>query len=312
MAITFLGITQPPLVNVSAVAPDGAIIGIIGLKGSGKTALLRIAAGLESPQSGAVQAGPKRRLIRLGEPLEFPAVDLLALDAALSCQDALFRGQASVRLERLRRNGTTILFASHDEALLMRLCDEIWWLDGGTLRAKGDVRDVLPKYRDFVARRLVEWGRDSAEPIDFTSRRGDGRADIVSLETIDQTGAASSILRSHQPAEVRVLVRFRERVDHPVIGIMVRTRIGLEVYGTNTELENVPFGPCEAGTEVKISFGLTCDLCPGDYTLTAASHDRDGTAHDWLDDAIEFRVTDDRYTAGVANLRAEVTVERSR
>ena len=41
-----------------------------------------------------------------------------------------------------------------------------------------------------------------------------------------------------------------------------------------------------------------------------ASHDPDGTAHDWLDDAIAFTVTDERPTAGVANLRAKVTVEK--
>jgi len=32
--------------------------------------------------------------------------------------------------------------------------------------------------------------------------------------------------------------------------------------------------------------------------------------HDWLEDAVAFSVTDSRYTAGVANLRAVVEVER--
>jgi hypothetical protein len=41
-----------------------------------------------------------------------------------------------------------------------------------------------------------------------------------------------------------------------------------------------------------------------------ASHDPDGTAHDWLDDAIAITVTDERYTAGVANLHAKVTAEK--
>jgi lipopolysaccharide transport system ATP-binding protein len=32
--------------------------------------------------------------------------------------------------------------------------------------------------------------------------------------------------------------------------------------------------------------------------------------HDWLDDAIAFAVADSRYTAGVANLRATVRIDR--
>jgi len=44
--------------------------------------------------------------------------------------------------------------------------------------------------------------------------------------------------------------------------------------------------------------------------LTAASHDPDGVWHDWIEDAIAFSVTDERATAGVANLRARVEVEK--
>ena len=44
--------------------------------------------------------------------------------------------------------------------------------------------------------------------------------------------------------------------------------------------------------------------------MTAASHDPNGVWHDWLEDAVAFTVTDTRYTAGVANLRAKVTYSR--
>jgi lipopolysaccharide transport system ATP-binding protein len=94
-----------------------------------------------------------------------------------------------------------------------------------------------------------------------------------------------------------------------VIGIMIRTRVGMEVYGTNTELEQVKLGPCDAGQTLRVTFSFRCDLCPQQYTLTAASHDPDGVWHDWLEDAVAFTVTDSRYTAGVANLRARVSVE---
>jgi lipopolysaccharide transport system ATP-binding protein len=88
---------------------------------------------------------------------------------------------------------------------------------------------------------------------------------------------------------------------------MIRTRIGMEVYGTNTELEGVVVGPCQPADVRIVDFRFRCDLCPQTYTLTAASHDPDGVWHDWLEDAIAFSVSDTRYTAGVANLRARAT-----
>ena len=56
-----------------------------------------------------------------------------------------------------------------------------------------------------------------------------------------------------------------------MIGVLIRTRIGLNVYGTNTELENLHVGPVAAGDRVRVTYRFRCDLCPGDYTITAAS-----------------------------------------
>jgi hypothetical protein len=109
---------------------------------------------------------------------------------------------------------------------------------------------------------------------------------------------------------IKASVRFHEAVQDPVLGILIRTQIGFEVYGTNTGLEGVKIGPRAAGETVTLMISFLCDLCPHPYTLTVASHDPDGTAHDWLEDAVAFTVTDERYTAGVANLRAKVVVEK--
>jgi hypothetical protein len=157
-----------------------------------------------------------------------------------------------------------------------------------------------------VTERLSEWGRKLSTPIDLRTRRGDGMAEILKLETLDQTGAPNGVLKSGQRAACRATIRFREAVSNPVVGIMIRTRVGFEVYGTNSELEHLELGPQQPGTTLGVEFAFNCALCPGDYTLTAACHDPDGTPHDWLDDAISFSVADARYTAGVANLHATV------
>jgi lipopolysaccharide transport system ATP-binding protein len=120
------------------------------------------------------------------------------------------------------------------------------------------------------------------------------------------------VWRSGEDVAVRVTVRFRQHVVQPVVGIMIRTRIGFEVFGTNTELEGEDFGPCHTGDDVRVTFRFRCGLCPNDYTITAASHDPDGVWHDWMEDAVAFSVVDSRYTAGVANLAASVEVERPR
>jgi lipopolysaccharide transport system ATP-binding protein len=132
---------------------------------------------------------------------------------------------------------------------------------------------------------------------------------LESIELTGEDGHPSIVWRSGETVSIRVTVRYTGRVETPVIGVLIRTRIGLNVYGTNTELEQLHVGPVSARDRVRVSYRFRCELCPGDYTITAASHDPDGLWHDWQEDAVAFAVSDSRYTAGVANLRAQVYAE---
>ncbi len=282
-----------------------AIIGIIGKNGSGARELAR----LDQPIADELWSKGTRRYLGPLDALDLSPVELLIIDHTLAYQDALQRAQASVALNRLRASGSTILLLSHEPALLIELCDEIWWMEAGSIAKKGDPRQILESYLASIGEKLRAWGDGMSNPLTPALRKGDGRAEIVALETLGHTGKATMTWQSGEEVSVRVVVRFRDEVDSPVIGIMIRTRIGLEVYGTNTELEKLALGRCIAGQTVAVRFNFICDLCPKEYTLTAASHDPDGTAHDWIDDAVAFIVADSRYTAGVANLRARVQLE---
>jgi lipopolysaccharide transport system ATP-binding protein len=266
------------------------VIGLIGERGSGVSEVLSVAARSLPPSQGLVTG------------------EVTAVPYTLDCLDAVERARKAREFEDHRRAGAVVLLGSHDEQLLASLCDEVWWFDGGRLAMKGDPAEVLAAYRTHVAQRLRAAGENSSAKLDPRLRRGDGRAELVSVETLGENGAPTMVWRSGERASVRIRVRFRSDVQDPVIGMMIRTRIGFEVYGTNTELERVTVGPCRAGDVREVVFEFNCELCPQEYTITAASHDPDGVWHDWLEDAIAFSVADNRYTAGVANLRAAVTV----
>jgi lipopolysaccharide transport system ATP-binding protein len=310
MALTFCRVTSGPLREFDAAAPDGVVIGIVGECGAGKGRLLRLAAGVEHPGSGTVDRSGAARLLGPMDPLDLSPVPVLLLEHTFAAQDAVARERAAIALDGLRRAGTTVLLVSHEEELLRRLADEIWWLQDGKLAGRGDPGEMLGAYRKHVAERVRAWGSTTAAALSPRVRRGDGRAEVIRLETIGEDGRPTMVWRSGELAQVKITVRFRDAVADPVVGMMIRTRIGLNVYGTNTELEKLKLGPCAAGETVEISFAFRCELCPQEYTLTVASHDPDGVWHDWLEDALAFSVSDTRYTAGVANLRATATVKR--
>jgi lipopolysaccharide transport system ATP-binding protein len=308
MAIVFRQVVCAPLTGLDATAPDGAVIGVVGENGSGKSALLRLAAGLAKPASGAVEAGRERRLLGPDDALDFSPVAVLAMEHTFARRDSLERQRAAVALEQMRRANSTVLLVSHEEELLLQLADEVWWLDRGKLAGRGDPAVVLRAYAGHIARRARECG--VAVPMAPRWRRGDGRVHVENLELLGESGQPAGVVRSGELVVVRATLRVESAVAEPVAGVMIRSRAGMNVYGTNTELEGIKLGPCVAGQVFVLDFAFRCELCAGEYTLTVASHDPDGVWHDWLEDAIAFAVADTRYTAGVANLRATARVER--
>lgn len=313
MPIEFRNVSVAPLQQFSGVVPRGALIGVVGSAHSGAGSLTALAAGRLQPTSGSVTASDPRQLIGPMDELTLltSPVQTLGLDHALALRDEVSRRQALLQIHRLRREGASILWHSHNLDLLRQHADEIWWMEDGRLRERGDPGDVLGRFQTAQAQRFQEWAAaQPASPVQPSLRRGDGRAEIVSLETLSPAGQPTLVWQSGETVQIRVVVRFRAAVQNPVIGIMIRTRIGMEVYGTNTELEQVNLAAQSPGDTQQVTFTFPCNLCPQEYTLTAASHDPDGTWHDWLEDAVAFAVADTRYTAGVANLRAVVRAEK--
>ncbi len=71
---------------------------------------------------------------------------------------------AGARARRDRRStvsaaaACSTLLVSHEEDLLRRLADEIWWLHEGRLAGRGDPEEMLRAYRKDIAARVRAWG----------------------------------------------------------------------------------------------------------------------------------------------------------
>jgi hypothetical protein len=309
MAIAYHELVHGLLRGITGGVAPGTVVGLLADDVAAARLLLRLAAGLERPAQGEVRTAGRARIVGPLDPLDLSPVENLLLDHAFAFQGPLARQRAFAALTRLRHAGAAIVVASHELDLLESLADEIWWLDEGVLKAQGDPRETLTAYRRHVAAQIRKEAQGQLPPLTPRFRRGDGRARLVSLETLDGQLRPTLAWTSGEAVAIRVVVEFAAPVEDPVVGILLRTRVGMEVYGTNTELEALKLGPVDPGHRRAILFRFTCALCPGDYVITAASHDPDGIWHDWLEDAAGITVLDSRYSAGVANLRAEVTRE---
>ena len=237
--------------------------------------------------------------------------EILIVDEALAVGDAVFANRCVRKFQELRERKITVLFVSHDLGLVKQLSDRAILLLNGRIAAQGAPNDVINRYIGLVlAKEDSKQKKD--DRIHASFRHGDGSSEILGVEILNARGEPSTAVTGGEPITVRVRSRFHQATSDPMVGILIRTRIGMDVYGTNTRLERVRLGDFQPGDELEVDFAVECWLTPQQYTLTVATQNADGTSHDWLDDAVAFDVVDTRAAAGVANLRAQVRWHASR
>jgi lipopolysaccharide transport system ATP-binding protein len=233
--------------------------------------------------------------------------DILIVDEALAVGDAAFANRCIRKFEDLREKKTTVLFVSHDLGLVKQLSNRAIFLLNGRMEAEGEPKHVIDKYIGVVLERQKAYEqRDRRIHPTATNRHGDGSSEILDVTLLDESGQPCGIVSSGEKVTIRIRTAFRLRRVEPMVGILIRNRIGMEIYGTNTRIEQVNLGAFEPGEVLDIDFQLECWLTPQQYTITVATQYADGSSHDWLDDVISFEVLSRRQAAGVTDLRAHI------
>ncbi|MBV8847614.1 MAG: ABC transporter ATP-binding protein [Bryobacterales bacterium] len=232
--------------------------------------------------------------------------EILIVDEALAVGDAIFANRCIKKFEQLKKRGVTVLFVSHDLGLLKRLSDRAALMLKGQVAAYGAPSEVVNRYVGLVLERQEpEREVQSSKMASGSYRHGDGASRILDIELRDKRGPARS-LEPGSPVTIRVRARAERDLESPVVGMLIRNRLGIDVYGTNTRIEGVDLGRVRAGETFEVDFSFDCLLTRQDYTLTVATQYAEGFSQDWLDDAIAFSVVDSRDVAGLANFKTTV------
>jgi lipopolysaccharide transport system ATP-binding protein len=237
--------------------------------------------------------------------------EILIVDEALAVGDAMFANRCIQKFEELKQRGVTVLFVSHDLGLVKRLAHRAVLLLNGRVEAEGSPRDVVNRYVGLVVERQKRAPENGNDTLGGSFRHGDGASEILSVELLNGAGEPTTVVMSGEAVTVRVAARFRNDVTDPIAGVLIRNRLGIDIFGTNTRLERRELGELRAGERLEIDFSFDCLLTQQEYTITAAMQHWDGSSQDWLDDVLTFRVVDPKGAAGVASFRTEVRWRKS-
>lgn len=231
--------------------------------------------------------------------------DVLLVDEVLAVGDEAFSHRCVRRIEELLAAEKTILLVSHSLDLVGGLCDRVLWVQDGRQQLVAEPRRAIDAYRQAVAEQegrehqAAKIHRDAevaAAPVAVAAeaaevlRWGSQEAEITGVRLLAADGAERYHLESGAPAVFEIRARAARPLSDFVFGVGIATPRGVEVWGSNTDLEGFMPESFEGETLVR----LACPalrLAPGEYVVDVAVHTRDGAPYDYQKKALSFTVT---------------------
>jgi lipopolysaccharide transport system ATP-binding protein len=220
--------------------------------------------------------------------------DVLIVDEALSVGDAYFQHKSFERIRQFRKLGTTLLIVSHDRAAMQAICDRAILLDRGRLAKQGTPEEVMDYYNALIAERedsTVEQIVTAEGRVQTTS--GNGAACVTSITLENEAGAALETVNVGVPVVLRIEVKVHAPLPRLVLGYMIKDRLGLAIFGTNTHHMQQPLLDLKAGETIEYRFAFPLNLGPGSYSVTTAltsSETHLADNYEWRDLALLFTV----------------------
>lgn len=223
--------------------------------------------------------------------------EVLVVDEALAVGDAGFVIKCMNRMKQLKEQGTAILLVTHDVQTVRSFCDQVLWLDRGTVQGYGQPGDVTSRYIQSLwtmnPEQLQGKPQDELARSDLV-RWGSGGVRVESVE-FTQDGQSTNMLELGNSIEVRVEVLAEKDIASEEIGIGIgfRNQKGLDVIISTTFDAGNRLPALTAGQRVRAIFKLKNILAPGDYALVVNVEDRGNAIpqyYDFIENVRLFKV----------------------
>src|SRR5918999_1705025 len=286
------------LEGVSFDVAEGEFFGIVGRNGSGKSTLLKCLAGIYRVDDGE---------IRLAfSVMSHVDADVLLIDEVLAVGDAAFQQKCFDVFNRLKHEGKTILFVTHDMAAVGRFCDRAILLERGRVEVIGPPDTVGARYMQRNFETEATAGRELSEG----ERVGDRSAEIVEA-WFEQDGQRTTVLRQGEDCTFRMRLRFNSALDDPICAFLLEDERQNPLFAVSNEDVGTVTGSHAPGEDPVFGVTFRNVFAPGRvYATPWLLHDGGAAIVDRRPRLANAVVTALHRSGGLVDLPASATYER--
>lgn len=213
-------------------------------------------------------------LVRLGFGVAINVnASILLIDEVLAVGDLPFQRKCYAQFEKLRRQGASIIFVSHNIRQVERICDRVLYLKDGAIEKMGDPEEVCLFYHQVSSAK--ELGTIRKTLPDIATWQGSGELTVVAAEILDGHGSAVADIAPLSPLRIRISYASQGKIERPIVTIRILTDDMMRVAAFSTG-DDYPGEVCFAG-EGWFEAGIdSINLLQGVYAIGLTVKGSDG------------------------------------
>jgi lipopolysaccharide transport system ATP-binding protein len=233
----------------------------------------------------------------------FMEPEILIIDEALSVGDVFFQQKCFGAIMKLKQEGTTILFVSHDMTAVRRLCDRAVLFDEGTKVFDGAPEEAVMRfyalhgnasnrgesrsdaaaltYGQRATRDLEKSASTSTADADLGGELTNSRVEIGGLEgrilsvrCFNERHADSLNVLVGSWVNFQILFEAGRSLVEPNVGIELYDKFNQLVFGTSFINLGRRLKSLEAGEQILARIAVQLNVMPGEYAISAAVADQ--------------------------------------
>jgi ABC-type polysaccharide/polyol phosphate transport system ATPase subunit len=229
--------------------------------------------------------------------------DILLVDEVLAVGDASFQAKCFAEFERLKREGKTILFVTHDMGAVERFCDRAMLLERGGIARIGPPDEVSKLYAELNFGRTATGAAPAANGGTPSTRVLGSWCEDTSGERIVSIDQGSTCRACFE-------VEFDRDLQDPLFAITFRNDVRHTIF-VATSSKHGKTGLFKRGERATVRFEFPNWLAPARYTLTpSVSEGKPPVELVRAEDASALIVEARFATGSVVDMPTELDVER--
>jgi ABC-type polysaccharide/polyol phosphate transport system ATPase subunit len=232
--------------------------------------------------------------------------DILLVDEVLAVGDAAFQQKCFDVFFRMRDEGRTILFVTHDMGAVQRFCHRALLLERGEVVDIGDPRRVADRYVSLN----FEGGAETTDGGPASARPGDGAARVLDAWMEDEHGVRQSTLPQARHCSLHATVQFERPLQDPVIAAAFVNAQRQNVFVASSATAVESSGSFEGGDLVELAVSFENSLAPGRYAVSTLISRHDEQMVDRWEGIFSFVVSGARPGGGLVDLPHDIRLER--